>query len=57
MLGEHVHQRSNITAERMRFDFSHPTKLTDGEKEQVEEFVNDSLARGRSHGAVQRSRS
>lgn len=57
MLGEHVYQRSNITAERMRFDFSHPTKLTDGEKEQVEESVNDSLARGRSHGAVQRSRS
>ena len=41
MLGEHVHQRrSNITAERMRFDFSHPEKLTDGEKEQVDEFAS-----------------
>jgi alanyl-tRNA synthetase len=46
VLGEHVHQRgSNITAERMRFDFSHPTKLTDGQKEQVEQFVNDAVAR------------
>jgi alanyl-tRNA synthetase len=46
VLGDHVHQRgSNITAERMRFDFSHPTKLTDHQKEQVEEFVNDALAR------------
>jgi alanyl-tRNA synthetase len=46
VLGEHVHQRgSNITEERMRFDFSHPAKLTDDEKEQVEEFVNDAVAR------------
>ena len=46
VLGEHVHQRgSNITAERMRFDFSHPAKLTDDEKQQVEELVNDALGR------------
>jgi alanyl-tRNA synthetase len=46
VLGEHVHQRgSNITQERMRFDFSHPAKLTDHEKEQVEELVNQAVAR------------
>ena len=41
ILGSHVHQRgSNITAERMRFDFSHPTKMTDEEKQKTEELVN-----------------
>ena len=41
VLGSHVHQRgSNITAERMRFDFSHPTKMTDEEKQKVEELIN-----------------
>ena len=41
ILGSHVHQRgSNITAERMRFDFSHPTKMTDEEKQETEELVN-----------------
>ena len=41
VLGSHVHQRgSNITAERMRFDFSHDAKMTDEEKKAVEELVN-----------------
>lgn len=41
VLGEHVHQKgSNITAERMRFDFSHPEKMTQEQKNQVEELVN-----------------
>ncbi len=41
VLGEHVKQRgSNITAERLRFDFSHPQKLTDEEINQVEALVN-----------------
>ena len=41
VLGSHVHQRgSNITAERMRFDFSHPAKMTDEEKQKTEELVN-----------------
>ena len=41
ILGSHVHQRgSNITAERMRFDFSHPAKMTDEEKQKTEELVN-----------------
>ena len=41
VLGSHVHQRgSNITAERMRFDFSHDSKLTDDEKKKIEDLVN-----------------
>ena len=42
VLGSHVHQRgSNITADRMRFDFSHPAKMTDEEKQKTEELVNE----------------
>ena len=42
VLGTHVHQRgSNITAERMRFDFSHPAKMTDEEKQKTEDLVNE----------------
>ena len=42
VLGSHVHQMgSNITQERMRFDFSHNAKLTDEEKEKVEQLVNE----------------
>ena len=41
VLGKHVHQKgSNITAERMRFDFSHEEKMTDEQKAQVEALVN-----------------
>lgn len=41
VLGSHVHQRgSNITQERMRFDFSHDSKMTDEEKTKTEELVN-----------------
>ena len=41
VLGQHVHQKgSNITAERMRFDFSHSAKMTDEEKQKVEQLVN-----------------
>ena len=41
VLGSHVHQRgSNITPERMRFDFSCDHKLTDEEKKQAEDLVN-----------------
>ena len=40
VLGDHVHQKgSNITAERMRFDFSHPDKMTDEEIKKVEDYV------------------
>mgnify|MGYP004624464899 FL=1 len=42
VLGTHVHQKgSNITHERMRFDFSHDSKLTDEEKKKVEDLVNE----------------
>jgi len=32
---------SNITAERLRFDFTHGEKMTKEELEQVEDFVNE----------------
>ena len=42
ILGEHVHQRgSNITVERMRFDFTHDEKMTEDQKKQVEDLVNE----------------
>ena len=42
VVGPDVHQRgSNITGERMRFDFSCDHKLTDEEKTKVESIVND----------------
>ncbi len=45
VLGEHVHQAgSNITAERLRFDFSHPEKLTDEQLQKVEDLVNQAIA-------------
>lgn len=41
VLGTHVEQKgSNITAERLRFDFVHSTKMTDDEKKAVVEKVN-----------------
>ncbi|MCL4406126.1 MAG: alanine--tRNA ligase [Patescibacteria group bacterium] len=44
VLGEHVVQKgSNITAERLRFDFSHSEKLTDEEIKQVEDYVNEAI--------------
>ncbi len=45
VLGEEVGQRgSNITPERLRFDFSFPRKMIDEEKKQVEEIVNQKIA-------------
>jgi len=42
VLGDHVAQKgSNITQERLRFDFSHEAKMTPGEISRVEEIVND----------------
>lgn len=41
VLGDHVHQKgSNITEKRLRFDFNHDEKLTDEQKQAVEEYVN-----------------
>ena len=46
VLGDHVHQKgSNITSERMRFDFSHGAKMTDEEKQKVEDLVNEYIAK------------
>jgi alanyl-tRNA synthetase len=42
VLGDDVYQKgSNITAERLRFDFSHKEKMSSGELNDVENFVND----------------
>ncbi len=44
VLGEGVAQKgSNITPERLRFDFSHSAKMTDEEKKKVEEIVNEKI--------------
>ena len=44
VLGEHVHQRgSNITAERMRLDYSHGARLGEEERAAVEQRVNQAL--------------
>jgi alanyl-tRNA synthetase len=44
VLGDHVEQRgSNITNERLRFDFSHGEKMTPEQKEEVERIVNEQI--------------
>ncbi len=44
ILGDHVFQRgSNITPERLRFDFSHPQKMTPGQIAAVEKLVNEQI--------------
>lgn len=44
ILGKHVQQvGSNITAERLRFDFTHPDKLTDGQIKKTEDLVNEQI--------------
>ena len=46
VLGTSVEQRgSNITADRMRFDFSHPQKMTPEELRRVEALVNGAIQR------------
>ncbi|WP_028974110.1 alanine--tRNA ligase [Spirochaeta cellobiosiphila] len=46
VLGDHVEQKgSNITAERLRFDFSHPDKMTPEEVQKVEDIVNEQIKR------------
>lgn len=45
VLGDGVMQKgSNITPERLRFDFSHGAKMTDEEKKKVEDIVNSRIA-------------
>ena len=46
VLGPHAQQKgSNITPERLRFDFSHSEKMTPEQLKQVEEIVNDAIRR------------
>jgi alanyl-tRNA synthetase len=46
VLGPHIAQKgSNITAERMRFDFSHPQPMTKEEVQKVEDIVNEQIKR------------
>ena len=46
VLGEHATQKgSNITTERLRFDFAHPQKVTKEELEKVQEIVNEQIKR------------
>ena len=46
VLGTHVGQKgSNITAERLRFDFTHPAPMTKEELKEVEDLVNDAIKR------------
>lgn len=45
VLGDHVHQKgSNITSERLRYDFNHDEKLTPEQIAEVERYVNDAIS-------------
>lgn len=47
VLGNHVFQKgSNITPERLRFDFSHNEKMTPEEIKRVEQVVNEKISEG-----------
>jgi len=47
LFGDHIRQMgSNITPERLRFDFSHHEKLSDKAKEKIEEMVNKKISNG-----------
>ena len=44
ILGEHVNQKgSNITPERLRFDFSHPDKIEEDALKKIENMVNEQI--------------
>ncbi len=46
VLGDHVEQKgSNITTERMRFDFSHPEKMTQEQIKTTEDLINAAIMR------------
>ncbi len=47
VLGNHVEQRgSNITVDRLRFDFTHPEKVTREQLDDIEAMVNEQIERG-----------
>ncbi len=44
VLGDHIQQKgSNITKDRTRFDFNHDKKLTQDERERVEQIINEKI--------------
>jgi alanyl-tRNA synthetase len=46
VLGAHVQQKgSNITPERLRFDFTHPEKMTREQLDEVQRIVNEQIQR------------
>lgn len=46
-LGDHIHQAgSNITGERLRFDFTHPEKVERETLDKIEEWVNNAIKTG-----------
>ena len=48
-LGDHVQQKgNNITVERLRFDFTHPSKLTKEERQSIEQWVNEQIRKNLS---------
>jgi alanyl-tRNA synthetase len=54
VLGDHIIQKgSNINSERLRFDFTHPQKMTDEEKDAVEKIVNKKIEEGLPVGFVE----
>ncbi len=47
VLGDHVYQKgSNITAERLRFDFPNPQKVSEEQLKEVEDLVNRVISEG-----------
>ncbi len=47
LLGTHIHQAgSNITGERLRYDFTHPEKISDEDLRKVEIYVNNAITQG-----------
>lgn len=44
--GQIAQKGSNINAERLRFDFTFDRKLTDKEKQQIEDVVNNQISKG-----------
>jgi alanyl-tRNA synthetase len=47
ILGEHVKQMgSDITAERLRFDFAHTIKMTNEEIQKVQDLINEKIKEG-----------
>ncbi len=56
VLGDHVEQKgSNITTERLRFDFSHSEKMTDEQKQEVEKMVNQAIQQNLEVGCQEMS--